>query len=159
MSNLWPVLNTLTGVAAATAGGAFVAFSSLVPAALRRLPDDRAMAVMQRMNEAAPRSPVFMTVLFAPAAAASVLAVRAVAVAGDGGSGPVVAGAVVYLVGVVATTVFFHVPRNEALARLDPARDSAGFFRWLRGWVRGNHIRSASAIVAGALLLLAEPAG
>ena len=68
-------------------------------------------------------------------------------------------GAVVYLVGVVATTVFFHVPRNEALARLDPARDSAGFFRWLRGWVRGNHIRSASAIVAGALLLLAEPAG
>ena len=155
MSNLWTTLTALTGIAAATSGGAFVAFSSLVPAGLAKLPDDRGLAAMQRINEAAPRSAAFMTVLFAPAVGSVAVGVRALIGGETSRPALVVAGAAVYLVGVVGMTVAFHVPRNDALVRLDPLRDATAFPRWLRTWVRGNHLRSVSGLVAGMLLVAA----
>lgn len=150
-STLAAAATAATAVAAAASGGVFVAYSTFTGTALRRLPASEAIATMQQVNLAAPRSPVFMLLLFVPAATAAALAVRAV-VARDPGSAWLVTGAGVYLLGVVVTTVAFHVPRNDLLAGWAPGTHTAQWDGWLSSWLAGNHVRAAAGLVSSALL-------
>ena len=98
---------------------------------------------MQEINRAAP-NPVFMLTLFGTALLGVGLAVAAV-VGREPGWGLVVAGAASYLVCVVLT-IGYHVPRNEALAALDPAAaDTEAWRTYLSDWTRLNHLRTVSA--------------
>lgn len=50
-------------------------------------------------------------------------------------------------------TVAFQVPRNEALARVDP--DNVEYWaRYVREWTAGNHVRTVGGIVAATALTL-----
>lgn len=153
MSGAWRAAVALTALGCAGSGGAFLVFSTLTATALRRLPAAQAMAAMQQVNEAAPRSAVFMAVVFGPAVAGLVLAVRALAHRGEPHGALVVVGAVVYVVGVAGMTVVFHVPRNQALAALDPVVYASSWGSWFSSWVAGNHVRVVSAFVAAGLLM------
>ncbi|MVA74623.1 DUF1772 domain-containing protein [Auraticoccus sp. F435] len=155
MSTLWTVLTALTAVLAAAAGGAFLTFSTFVPAGLDRLPAREAMAAMQGVNVAAPRSASFMVLLFGPAVLGVVLAVQAVLSWQGTSSALLLAGALVHVVGVAGTTVVFSVPRNDRLAAMDPDQDAGAWAGWRRSWVAGNHVRTVSGLLAGALLLAA----
>ncbi|HEY5980856.1 MAG TPA: anthrone oxygenase family protein [Microlunatus sp.] len=151
-------MNWLILVAAVGAGltaGVFLAFSSFVMTGLGRAPAPVGVRVMQEINRAAP-SPVFLLTLFGTALLVTGLAV--VAVVGRGqGWGLVLAGAAAYLVCIVVT-VAYHVPRNEALAVLDPAAtDMVGLWRtYLSDWTRLNHLRAVSAAAGSMLLLLSR---
>lgn len=142
-----------TTVAAGTMGGVFFAFSAFVMPALRDLPPAQGIAAMQSINRAAV-TPVFMTALFGTALACLVLGVAAVRSWGDPASGRLLAGGVVYLVGVIGMTAAFHVPRNDRLADLSAdAPGSAGHWSdYLSEWTAGNHVRAIAAIAAAALL-------
>ena len=113
-----------TGLAIATAvgcavnGGVFFAFSSFVMAALRRLAPAQGIAAMQSINVLAV-TPVFMTVLFGTGAAC-------IALAAAEPSALVLAATAAYLVGVPGLTMAYNVPRNDALAALDPAPPGGG---------------------------------
>ncbi len=65
-------------------------------------------------------------------------------------------GALTYLVGCFLVTIVFNVPMNDALAALAPdAPDRAA--RWagyLAEWTTWNHIRTAAALAASALLII-----
>ena len=89
-----------------------------------------------------------MTALFAPALAAVIVAVV------DGGT-PAVAGAALYVAGVLGVTIAGNVPLNDALARLDPAQaDVAARWReYVRRWTRLNHARVLAGVAAATLLL------
>ena len=54
-----------------------------------------------------------------------------------------------YLLGTFLLTIAYHVPRNEALARIDPVSlEAAG--RWgeyLAEWVPANHARAGAALL------------
>jgi uncharacterized membrane protein len=67
------------------------------------------------------------------------------------------AGGTLYLVGVIGLTVAYHVPRNDALAALDPASADAAqhWATYLREWTRANHVRAASGLLAAAALAAA----
>ena len=54
----------------------------------------------------------------------------------------------------IAITGRFHIPRNDALADVDPdGPDAASAWAAYSGpWQRGNHVRAAAAL-GGALLL------
>ena len=75
---------------------------------------------------------------------------------GDAGSGYLVAGGLLYAVPIVLTAAY-HVPRNNAVARLDPAAPEAErvWRRYLQEWTRWNHARGLAGAASTATLALA----
>ena len=149
-------LTLVTALGCGLSAGALFAFSSFVMQALDRLPAPQGIAAMQSINVQAP-TPVFMTALFGTAVLCIVLAVWAL-VDWDDAYGPwLLAGSVLYLLGPAGLTMAYHVPRNNALARLDPqGPDSAAYWtRYMREWTRGNHVRVAAGIAACAAYIIA----
>lgn len=141
----------LTVVAAVLGGltaGAFLVFSTFVVQGLDRNPAPVAIAAMQGINVTAPH-PLFMLPLFGGplvGLAAAVADPTAWVVLGAG------AGFVPALM-----TAGYHIPRNVALDRVDPAGPDAEvvWARYVREWVGGNHVRTLGALVGTVALTLA----
>ena len=152
-------LFTLTLVTALGCGlnaGVFFAFSSFVMKALARLHPAQGVAAMQAINVAAV-TPAFMAALFGTALACGGLAVW-VLLAWDERFAPyLLAGSALYLVGTVLLTIAYHVPRNEALARVEPhgADAESHWAGYLSGWTAWNHVRAAASIAGAAPLTIA----
>jgi uncharacterized membrane protein len=155
-----------TAMGAAVTGGALFAFSSFVMPALDRLPAAQAVAAMQAINVEAPRS-LLMVPLVGSAIGGVAVAVAALLPAGSvfgvgptGHRGWLIVGGVTAVLALAITAVY-HVPHNDALARLDPGAPDAAreWARYAAGWVRWNHVRSAVALVAAAALVLGSRRG
>jgi uncharacterized membrane protein len=156
MDALLVVLTVVAALGCGLNAGVFFAFSSFVMKALARLQPAQGIAAMQSINLVAV-TPVFMTALFGTAMACVALGVWAL-VDGDGAFGPyLLAGSACYLVGTIGLTIAYHVPRNNALAALQPQRaEAAG--RWTRyaaEWTRWNHVRAAASLAAAVSFTLA----
>ncbi len=126
--------------------GTFFAFSSFIMAALGRQPPAAGMAAMQAINITV-INPLFMGVLFGTA----LLSVFAGYVAfRSGGDANTLAGAALYLIGVIGITMVFNVPLNNELAALDPAAaDSIRVWsRYLTDWTFWNSVRGIAAAAA-----------
>ena len=148
-------LTLVAVLGAALNAGVFFAFSAVVMPALDRLPPGGATAAMQSINVTAVR-PAFMTVLFGTAALCLVLVVRAALHLGDRPSPWLLAGGALFLLGVIAVTIAANVPRNDALAALDPgaAGTAQDWVTYVREWSRWNHVRTvAGALAAGAFAM------
>jgi uncharacterized membrane protein len=156
MTSALHALTVATAVGAGAAGGVFFAFSTFVMDGLTRLPAAAGIGAMQQVNVTAVR-PAFMTLLFGTAAGSAVLAVHAVRASGERSSTLLVAGAGLYLAGVVGLTVGYHVPRNDALAALDPLApgSAAAWADYVTAWTRANHVRAASGLAAAACYTVA----
>jgi uncharacterized membrane protein len=110
---------------------------------------------MQSINVRA-ITPPFMGALFGTGAACIVLAGASLRHWSRPGSGYVLAGSLLYVFGNVLVTIAFNVPRNDALARAD-AESAEGARLWasyLTGWTAWNHVRTATALAAAALLMM-----
>lgn len=150
-------------VGSGLAGGVFLAYSTFTMRAVRRLPPHDGIATMQAINRAADRSAGLMATLFGTAALTAVLGVAAVRDRSHRSDVQLLAGAI-YLVAVVGMTVAFHVPRNDALAVVEPAAagSTATWREYARAWTAGNHVRTLGALVAALLYtwsLSGPPAG
>jgi len=156
MNPFWRTLTVITAIGAATAGGVFFTFSAFVMPALRRLPPSQGIAAMQSINVTAVRAPL-MILLFGTAAASVALGIHAVLNLGDRREVFILVAAVVYIVGCIIVTAGFHVPRNDALAKLDPdAASSLSDWRsYVTAWTAGNHVRAAAGIIAATLYVIA----
>jgi uncharacterized membrane protein len=103
----------------------------------------------------------FMLALFGTAVVVAVLGVWAVTAWSEPSAPWLLAGAVLYLAGTIGVTMVFHVPRNNALATVDPAASDAPA-RWRRyhsEWTAGNHVRTVAGLAAAAALTVALQAG
>jgi uncharacterized membrane protein len=149
-------LTLLSALGCGLVAGVFFAFSAFVMTALARLPPAQGIAAMQSINVVAV-TPVFMTALFGTAAACTALAIVALASWGEAGAAYLLAGSVLYVVGAAVVTMAFNVPRNNALAAVDPASaDGAGLWaRYLAGWTAWNHVRTVASLAALAALVMA----
>jgi uncharacterized membrane protein len=150
---------TLTLAAALGCGlmaGALFAFSAFVMRALARLPAPQGVAAMQSINVQAV-TVWFMTAFFGTALACLGLMVSTLRATDRPGAGYAIAGCALYLAGTFLVTVFFNVPRNNALAGVDPASADAArlWASYLRSWTAWNHVRTAAAFGAAASLILA----
>ncbi len=154
MSLLATTATTVAAVCAGASGGVYLAFSAMVLPALNARPTREAVGVMRRINELAVRPP-FMSVFFG----GTVASLAAAATAGASELAPLrVAGAVLSLAS-VGVTVVANVPRNNALARMQPGADDDGTWRQFVGpWGRANSVRGALAL-AGAAALAGSLAG
>lgn len=153
------LLTLCTAVGSGVVAGVFFAFSTFVMPALARLPPAQAIAAMQAVNVAAINR-WFMGALFGTAAACLALAVAPLVGGRVPGRWLAVAGAGIYLVGVVVVTAAFNVPRNDALAAVTAGSvEAAGAWsRYLAEWSAWNHVRTVAGVGATALLVAAAAA-
>src|SRR5262249_41755562 len=136
------------------------AFSSFVMRGLTSVSPANGVAAMQAINVAAV-TPAFMTTLFGTAAVCLTLAVVALTDLGDPAAPWLLAGAALYIVGVIGTTVAYTVPRNDGLARLAPdSADAAPRWpSWVTDWTAGNHVRVVAGVAATASYTVALSLG
>ncbi|MFV2000900.1 MAG: DUF1772 domain-containing protein [Acidimicrobiia bacterium] len=141
-------------VGAGLNAGVFYAFSTFVMQALGRLPSKGAVEAMQAINIEAPR-PGFMVAFMGTAVVSVILAISVLGRLDESQGVYQLVGSGLYLTGVVITGTF-HVPRNNALAKLDPASDAAvkAWSTYLRTWTRGNHVRMFTSLAASLVLIL-----
>jgi uncharacterized membrane protein len=153
-------LTLVAAVASGLVGGVFFAFSNFVMAALGRLRPSGGAAAMQAINITV-INPLFMTALFGTGLLALVLLVWGLADLDEPYAGWLIAGGALYVIGEVVVTGALNVPRNNALARVDPeSEEGTRVWRtYLVEWTRANHLRTVAGLVACALFALALQAG
>jgi uncharacterized membrane protein len=153
-------LTLVAALGCGLAAGVFFAFSTFVMKGLGRLPEAQGMAAMQAINIAAP-SFAFMLALFGTALVCVALVAWGLIELGEPFGPYLLVGGALYLVGTIAMTIGYHVPRNDALAAADPGT-ADGVSLWSRyhvEWTTWNHVRTATALAAAAAFTLALQAG
>jgi uncharacterized membrane protein len=160
MDDVLVALTVITALGCGLSAGALFAFSSFVMKALARLQPAEGTAAMQSINVMAV-TPVFMTALFGTALGCAALAVWALADWDDSYGPYLLAGSALYLAGTIGLTMGYHVPRNNALARLDAqsAEPASYWSRYVAEWTRWNHVRVAAGLAAAAALTIALHVG
>ena len=148
-------LGLATALASTITGGTLFAFSTFVMPGLRRLPADRAVAAMQAINVQAPRS-LLMVPLLGSALGGAILVVLVVTRPDTPHRALLIAGGALAVLTLVITGAY-HVPHNDALARLHPGASTTApaWTHYYRGWMAWNHVRTATAIASGATLVAA----
>jgi uncharacterized membrane protein len=156
---LYP-LTLIAVVGCGLTAGVFFAFSTFVMKALARLAPAQGLAAMQAINVTAINF-AFMLALFGTALACIAIAALALAHAHQSYVPYLLVGSGLYLVGVVAVTMAFNVPRNEALAHVAPTSGDAphAWTRYLAEWTAANHVRTVAGLAAAVSLTLALDIG
>lgn len=155
IDRLLPTLTVVTALGSGLMAGLFFAFSVAIMAALDRLPAAHGIAAMQSVNTTI-LNPVFGLVFGGTAVTSAVLAIVAPFRWGESGSSWMLAGGVLYLVGSLLVTVAFNVPRNNALAALDPnaAASASAWADYVSAWTAWNHVRAVLTLAALLCLIL-----
>lgn len=153
------VLTAATAVACTALGGVFFAFSTFVMRGLDRTDPLEAITAMRGINAEAQANGAFLLLFLGSALLALAVGVVGALRWGTGSGWLLVAGAVCGVAGFVVTMAF-NVPLNNHLDRLTPASLSAAdaareWGDYLRAWSRWNHVRTATGVAAGALLVTA----
>jgi uncharacterized membrane protein len=131
-------------------GGLFFAFSTFIMTALGRIGQAHGALAMNSINEVILRSP-FMPVFLGTTLASLLLAIVALLQWERPGSAAMLAGGLLYLLGMFVCTMVLNVPLNNALVR-----DPAGVWpRYLTEWTLWNHVRTMASIGAVILFLIA----
>lgn len=154
MDGLLTALTALTALGCGVVAGVFFAFSTFVMRALGRLSLAQGIAAMQAINAAAIPSTFFITGLGTMLGCVA-LACWAVVEWHEAFTPYLLAGSVLYVVGSMVVTVAFNLPRNDALATVDPEGAEAvdRWTRYLAEWTFWNHVRAAGALAAAAALI------
>jgi uncharacterized membrane protein len=116
---------------------------------------------MQSINRRALRPPLMVALLGTALLCAGLAAWALLDAWREDSAVWLVAGSALYLIGTVGLTIAASVPRNDALAAVDPHETGAAS-RWIdyvAGWTTWNHIRAAAALGAAALLTVAVGVG
>ncbi len=155
MSGVPYAVTLATALGCGLAAGVFFAFSTFVMPALKRVTPSGGVEAMQSINRVA-LTPPFMIALFGTALAALGLIVWSVVSSADRPTALIVAGSGLYLVGTIGVTIAGNVPLNDRLERADSSQATSGsWHEWVGRWNAWNHVRTAAALAAAALLTVA----
>jgi uncharacterized membrane protein len=150
-----------TSTLAATLGcgliaGVFFAFSAFIMKALAALPPAQGIAAMQSINIVV-INPWFLGIFLGTGVVCLGLAAASLLTWDRPGAACLLAGCALYLIGTVGVTMVCNVPRNNALAAVDPASAEAAqvWTEYVRSWTAWNSVRTIAALAAAALLTVA----
>ncbi|GGV69755.1 anthrone oxygenase family protein [Streptomyces massasporeus] len=145
------VLTVLGVLGTGLVAGVFCGFSTFVMRGLGMLPSAQGVAAMKAINVAAV-TPPFMIVFLGSAVLCAVIAVVTFVLWPDEGAVALLVGSALYLFGSFGLTMVANVPRNDALAELEPGTPEAAAYwpAYVREWTLWNHVRTAAS--AGAAL-------
>lgn len=147
------VLKLLAIIGSGMMAGVFFVFSVAVMRALGQLPSSTGIAAMQAINRVIV-NPLFLLVFFGTGVACLALAAGALVRWDHPDSPYALSGALAYLLGSIGVTAACNVPRNNALALVDPSTEAGAALwqRYLREWTGWNHVRTIACVLAIALL-------
>lgn len=150
------ILHILVLLGTGLIAGTFFAFSSFIMAALERLPPAQGITAMQAINVTV-INPLFMGMLFGTALLSAYMGYHAYRTGSGGRDTMIFVATLLYVFGVIGTTMVFNVPLNDALAGLDgSATGSVNVWRdYVRNWTFWNSARGIAAAVATVMLALA----
>ena len=150
------LLTLAAGLGSSLIAGVFFAFSTFIMKALRRVPPEAGMGVMQSINVTV-FTPWFMGVFFGTGVLCIMTVVHSLSRWGEQGTLLRLAASALYLVGCLLVTGLFNVPRNERLAPLSPAEPNSvkAWESYASSWTTWNHVRTGASFVAAALFGLA----
>lgn len=150
------VLTVLGVLGTGLVAGVFCAFSAFVMKGLAALPPAQGVAAMQSINVAAVTA-AFMAVFVGSAVLCAVIAVVTFVLWPGEGRVELLVGSALYLFGSFGVTVAANVPRNDALAKLDPGtREAASYWSvYVREWTAWNHVRTVASAGAALAYVLA----
>jgi uncharacterized membrane protein len=156
INNLLFPLTLVSALGCGLIAGVFFAFSAFVMKALASLPPAQGIAAMQSINVAVLNT-LFLGTFLGTAVVCIILAAFSLFSWHKTGTGYLLTGSALYLIGTVFVTGMFNVPRNEALAAVDPAGANAAqlWAGYVTGWTAWNHVRTVAALAAAALLTVA----
>jgi uncharacterized membrane protein len=148
------VLTSAAAAGAGAAAGFYFAFSTVVMRALDRLSPTAGVSAMQSINRAAPAP--FVVAFIGTALICVALAVAAFRQLDEPWAAYVLVGSALYLASIVLTFAY-HVPRNDALAALDPTDPSANdaWRHYLVPWTAWNHVRAMTSLGGAVAFILA----
>lgn len=152
----YDVLTMLGVLGTGLTAGVFCAFSTFVMRGLAALPPAQGAAAMRAVNAAAVRPP-FMLVFLGSTLLCAVLTVVTFVLWPREGAVELLVGGALFLVGSFGVTAAANVPRNDALARLEPGSPEAAAY-WpghVRDWTRWNHVRTVASAGAALAYVLA----
>jgi len=146
----------LSAVSVALMAGVYFSFSAFVMRSLDVIGMPSAMIAMQSINRVIVRS-AFLPLFFGSTALCCILFTIMAFDTARTGAVSVLTGSEVYVAGMFVITVVKNVPLNNALEATpaDSANADAMWRRYMREWVRWNHVRTISCIVAMVCLVLA----
>jgi uncharacterized membrane protein len=150
-------LLTLTSmVGCGLMAGTFFAFSAFIMRALARLPAPQGIAAMQSINVVV-LNPLFIGVFVGTAMLCAGLSIHALVTPSRPGTSWLLVGCALYIVGNFIVTRAYNIPRNNALAAVDPSSVEAAklWADYLVTWTTWNHVRTVTAAVAMASLAIA----
>jgi uncharacterized membrane protein len=150
------LVTLVAALGAGVVGGVFFAFSNFVMPALARLPPSQGVAAMQSINVTV-LNRLFLDVFVGTAVLCLFAFARSVMAWAEPGARFGLIASLLYLVGVIAVTRAFNIPRNDALAAV--AADGAGaaelWSRYLVEWCFWNNVRGAAAVLSAGSFALA----
>jgi uncharacterized membrane protein len=152
-SNFVNAAALLALVGSGLVAGVFFIFSVCIMRVLGGLPAAQGIAAMQGINVVI-INPWFMTAFLGTAAVCAYVAIAALVRFDGAASVLLIAGSCAYVIGTFGLTMLFNVPRNDALAALQPETAEAARYwsQYLLEWTSWNHVRTIGATVATALL-------
>jgi uncharacterized membrane protein len=159
MTMLQPVITGLlwfSAVGCGLLGGLYFAFSTFIMTAFGRIGQAAGIMAMNAINTVIVQS-LFMPLFLGTTLTSLLLAIAAIFRWDEPAAAAMVAGGVLYVVGMFVCTVIFNVPLNNALAAVDPASAEAAslWARYLNDWTLWNHVRTVSSTAACALFIWA----
>jgi len=145
-----------TAISSGLIGGIFFAFSNFVMKALAKLPASSGIAAMQTINVTV-INPLFMILFVGTAVGSLCLVTFSLLRWHHPASVWLLVGGLLYFLGTFVVTAACNVPRNDALAPLDPANADAAsvWLRYATEWTKWNHVRTLAAIAAAVALTVA----
>ena len=146
------------GFAVLTCGlvsGVFLAFSDFVMKSLAATTPASGIESMQVINRKVYGS-IFLVLVLGSAALCLLLSGYAFLRISDSVAAWIIAGGVIYLVGVFLVTIVFNVPMNERLDVMDAySPETVSYWAtYLTSWTYWNHIRTISSIGSTICLLV-----
>jgi len=149
MDELRVVLTIVAVLGSGLIGGVFFAFSTFVMKALATQPPAQGAATMQSINVTV-RNGWFLSSFLGTAVASAVLVVVSLADLGETDALLQIAGSLLYVVGCFGVTMAFNVPRNDALAAVEPDSPEgiAEWARYVPSWTVWNTVRTAASLLA-----------
>ena len=152
------ILTTVAAIGSAAAGGMMYVFSTFVMRGLNRTGPVEAITAMRGINVEANSNAAFLLAYLGAAVLALAVGVVAAVQLSRPGSWWILAGAI-FGVLVAIITIVFNVPLNNHLDGVNPvglsAADAAREWQaYFTTWTAWNHVRTVTAFVAAALMLI-----
>ena len=156
MTQVVTVLLWFSAVSCGLLAGIYFAFSTFVMQALASIDRAAGVAAMNAINRVIQQS-AFMPLFLGSSLACLALAIIAVMRWNAPGSGAMLAGGLIYFIGMFVVTMVFNVPLNNALATANPgnAADAAIWTDYLSRWTNWNHVRTVASSAALVLFIVA----